>query len=339
VQVCNVKQVNWHERVNVLEKKFLEQIRIRQLVSKEDHVLLAVSGGSDSMALLHLFCAIRRAVPCRISAVHCNFRLRAEESDEDERFVQEACLALGVTCYTVGFDTLKMAGEWKTSIEETARILRYRYFDTLLSEHGMKVVATGHHVNDNAETMLFNLFRGTSLLGLRGIRAKRGKIIRPLLLVHKAEILGYIDEKHIAFRIDATNFGIDPDRNFIRNRIIPLIEERFSHKLLPSLQRLSEQAGELEEFLELYFENLLADKPGLSASNGMLEVKDLVLLSLFEQKEVFKRALREHDVKCDSKTLEQLVRLLKTQPGRMVRLSAQIVVLWKGGTLHILRQS
>ncbi|NTV92128.1 MAG: tRNA lysidine(34) synthetase TilS [Chlorobiaceae bacterium] len=324
--------------MNLLEKKFLEQIRIRQLVSKDDHVLLAVSGGSDSMALLHLFCAIRKAVPCRISAVHCNFRLRAAESDLDERFVQESCHVLGVPCYTVGFDTLRIAGEWKTSIEETARILRYEYFDSLLCEQAMQVVATGHHVNDNAETMLFNLFRGTSLLGLKGIRAKRGKIIRPLLLVHKAEILGYIEEKHIAFRNDSTNFGIDPDRNFIRNRIIPLIEERFSHKLLPSLQRLSEQAGELEEFLELYFENLLADKPGLSAADGMLEVKELGRLSLFEQKEIFKRALREHDVTCDSKTLDRLARLLKTQPGRMVRISAHLVVLWKGGMLHFQRE-
>lgn len=312
--------------MNCLEKKFLQQLRDRRLAAEGDHVLVAVSGGADSMALLHLFFAVLPVVRCQISVAHCNFTLREKESEHDEQFVAEQCAGLGVRFFSKRFDTLEAASRWKMSVEETARELRYEWFSSLLREQGMTKIATGHHVGDNAETMLFNLFRGTSLLGLKGIRSMRGSIIRPLLLLHREDIAGYLAEKGIAYRTDASNFETDYDRNFIRNRVIPLVEERFRHKLFPSLQRLSEQAGELEVFLEEHFERLVAACPGLSPDQGRLDVYELAKLSTFEQKELFKRALQEAGASADATVLDRLVSLLEKQPGRKVVVSKTLVV-------------
>jgi len=324
--------------MNVLEKKFLDQVRVRRLVDNGDRVLVAVSGGPDSMAMLTLFCAVRPLLHCDLAVAHCNFQLRGAESDADECFVRDHSLVLGLECFVERFDTLRFAAEWKKSVEETARILRYTFFEQVMQERGFTRIATGHHVNDNAETILFNLFRGVSLPGLRGIRARNGKIIRPMLLLHKAEIAVYLMEKGIASRTDASNVANDYDRNFIRNRVIPLIEERFPHKLLPSLRRLSEQAGELEEFLELYFENLCEREPGLSLTEGKLDVQALQQLTVFEQKELFKRALRDMEAPVDAQALQKLVDLLTSQPGKMVMAGRQLRVLWKGGSLCFLRE-
>ena len=325
--------------MNVLEKKFLEQIRERRLVEPGDRVLVAVSGGPDSMAMLSLFCAVKPLLHCDLAVAHCNFQLRGAESDADESFVRDHSLVLGLECFVERFDTLRFAAEWKKSIEETARILRYTFFEQVMQEMGFNRIATGHHVNDNAETILFNLFRGVSLPGLRGIRARNGKIIRPMLLLHKAEIAVYLMEKGIASRMDASNIANDYDRNFIRNRVIPLIEERFPHKLLPSLRRLSEQAGELEEFLELYFENLCEREPGLSLKEGKLDVRALQRLTVFEQKELFKRALRDMEAPVDAQALQKLVDLLASQSGKMVMAGRQLRVLRKGASLCFMREA
>jgi len=322
--------------VKRLEKTFLQQLRNRRLVAEGEHLLVAVSGGPDSMALLYLLCAVASVVRCRISVAHCNFQLRGEESDSDERFVMEQCRLLGVECFCRQFNTAAVSASWKKSVEETARLQRYSWFETLLQEREMTKIATGHHVSDNAETILFNLFRGTSLLGLKGIRAMHGRIIRPLLLLHKSDILGYLEEKKIPFRTDATNEGIDYDRNFIRNRVIPLIEERFEHKLTVSLQRLSEQAGELEAFLEGYFERLAEERPALFPEEGCLDVAELRKLSLFEQKEIFKRALQESGASPDAAMLQRLVSLLDAQPGKKVVVNGKLFVEWKG--CHLLFQ-
>jgi len=322
--------------VKRLEKTFLQQLRNRRLVAEGEHLLVAVSGGPDSMALLYLLCAVASVVRCRISVAHCNFQLRGEESDSDERFVMEQCRLLGVECFCRQFDTAAVSASWKKSVEETARLQRYSWFEALIEEREMTKIATGHHVSDNAETILFNLFRGTSLLGLKGIRAMHGRVIRPLLLLHKSDILGYLREKEIPFRTDASNESIDYDRNFIRNRVIPLIEERFEHKLTVSLQRLSEQAGELEAFLEGYFERLAEERPALFPAEGRLDVAELRKLSLFEQKEIFKRALQESGASPDAAMLQRLVSLLDAQPGKKVVVNGKLVVEWKG--CHLLFQ-
>lgn len=320
--------------MNRTEKIFLETVRRQDLAGKGDKVLVAVSGGPDSMALLHLFSTVSPVLQCSIGVAHCNFGLRGEESDRDETFVMEVCRTLEVECHIRRFDTSRVAAAWKKSIEETARILRYEYFDELRHETGYTRIATGHHVGDNAETMLFNLFRGTAVSGLKGIRTRHGNIVRPLLPFSRKEIMDYLAEKGAAWRTDRTNFGIDHDRNFIRNRVIPLIEERFTHKLMPSLQRMSEHAGELDEFIERHIDRLAEQYPGLDLNAGKLHVVTMLELTLFERKEILKRMFRMQGLSVDSRVLQRVTDLLGRQSGRSVPVGSGVVVVRKDGFLR-----
>jgi len=320
--------------VNRTEKKFLENIRSRELAGKEDSVLLAVSGGPDSMALLHLFLAVSPVLHCRLGVAHCNFMLRGEQSDRDETFVREASRKLGLDCHVRRFDTGNVSATWKKSIEETARILRYSFFEEICREAGYTRIATGHHSGDNAETVLFNLFRGTAVSGLRGIRSRHGKIIRPLLSFTRQEIMDYLEERGIAWKSDHTNDSIEYDRNFIRNRVIPVIEERFRYKLVPSLLRASEHAGELEEFIECHIDRLLELHPGLDIVNGKLHIGTLLHLTRFERKEILKRTLRMLGLPVDSRVLHRITGLLDRQAGRSVPAGSGFEVVRADGFLR-----
>lgn len=321
--------------MNRTEKKFLETVRVHRLAVSDDSILVAVSGGADSMALLHLFLVAMPVLQCRkVGVVHCNFGLRGEESDGDEAFVREVCRELGIACHVRRFDTRAVSGEWKKSIEETARHLRYAFFEELLEREGYCRLATGHHGDDNAETMLFNLFRGSSVSAMQGIRRVRGSIVRPLLSFRRQELLMYLAEKGITSRTDSSNLGSAHDRNFIRNRVVPLIEERFRNKLVPSLQRLSEHASELDEFLEHHFDTLLATRQGLYPEAGKLRIAELLKLTLFEQKEIMKRALREYGATVDSRVLVRLAGLLSQQQGRSVPVGNGLRVIRKDGYLR-----
>ena len=320
--------------MNRTEKKFLESVRRLELAGKGDAVLVAVSGGPDSMALLHLFTAVSPVLQFRIGVAHCNYGLRDQDSEHDETFVREVCLSLGVNCHVRRFDTAKVSAAWKKSIEETARILRYEYFAELSNESGYSRIATGHHVGDNAETMLFNLFRGTAVSGLKGIRARNGSIVRPLLPFSRKEIMDYLTEKGVGWRTDSTNIDIDYDRNFIRNRVIPLIEERFAHKLMPSLQRISEHAGELDEFIERHLDRLAVQHPGLDLKAGKLHVGTMLELTQFERKEILKRIFRMQGLSVDSRVLQRVTGLLGRQSGRSVPVGSGIVVARKDGFLR-----
>ena len=325
--------------VNRIEKKFLENIRRQKLAAHGDAVLLAVSGGADSMALMHLFAAVAPVLRCRLGVAHCNFTLRGEASDGDEAFVLAACAALGLDCHARRFDTASVSAARKKSVEETARLLRYDFFDELCREAGYTRIATGHHSGDNAETVLFNLFRGTSIAGLRGIRARHGAIIRPLLPFSRREIVAYLGEKQIAWRDDHSNEGVEYDRNFIRNRAIPVIEERFAHKFSPSMQRLSEQAGELEAFIELHISRLLEAHPGLDLAGGKLHVGTMRQLSIFERKEILKRALKLQGLPVDSHVLDRIAGLLDNQAGRSVPAGAGVEVVRQDGFLRFRQTS
>ncbi|MBN1928932.1 MAG: tRNA lysidine(34) synthetase TilS [Chlorobiaceae bacterium] len=320
--------------MNRTEKQFLENIRKRELAGDGEAVLVAVSGGPDSMALLHLLLAVSPVLHLRLGVAHCNFGLRGEESDGDEAFVRKACALLGLECHVRRFDTKAVAASWKKSVEETARLLRYDFFGELCRERGYALVATGHHSGDNAETMLFNLFRGTATSGLRGIRARQGRLVRPLLPFSRREIMDYLEEKEVAWRTDRTNAGVEHDRNFIRNRVIPVIEERFRRKLSASLQRVSEHAGELEEFMERHIGRLVAEHPGLDLAGGKLHVGTLLALSRFERKELFKRVLQARGLPVDSRTLRRISGLLEAQPGRRVHAGPGVEVVRKDGFLR-----
>ena len=202
-----------------LEERFIEHLKSLVPDAVQAHYLLAVSGGKDSTALAHLF----HYHQLNFEIAHCNFHLRDEESDKDEQFVRELAATMDKKLYVKQFNTLEAQQGSGKSVEMVARELRYEWFQTLCPE--ADYVVTAHHADDNAETLLLNLTRGTGLKGLTGIPARNGRILRPLLPFTSEEILQYLSENHLPFRTDQTNFSTQYHRNKIRHEVMPVLRD------------------------------------------------------------------------------------------------------------------
>ena len=195
-------------------------IASEHLLSAKDKVIVGVSGGADSVALLCVLLDL--GYSCE--AIHCNFHLRGDEADRDEAFVRSLCEKKGVKLHVVHFQTAEYAAQHKISIEMAARELRYDFFEQKRQELQAAVIAVAHHRDDSVETFLLNLMRGTGINGLKGIRPKNGWVVRPLLCVSREDILRYLDAIHESYVTDSTNLHDDYKRNKVRLNLLPLME-------------------------------------------------------------------------------------------------------------------
>ena len=201
--------------------KFLKHIESNSLCNKADKILLAVSGGVDSVVMAELF---HRAGFC-FEMVHCNFSLRGKESDDDETFIRHlAKNKYNVPCHVKRFDTKAFAAQNKRSIQEAARILRYDYFEEIRKKQKLDYIATAHHADDRIETFFINLLRGSGISGLSGIPVKQKNIIRPMLFAFRNEIEDFAKENNIIYRTDSSNKDNKYLRNKIRNKLMPVLE-------------------------------------------------------------------------------------------------------------------
>lgn len=203
--------------------QFIANIRSKQLFQQKEPVLLAVSGGIDSTVMTHLF----HYSSFDFALVHANFQLREKDSDEDEQFVAALASVFKVPFFSTRFDTAAFAAAHQVSIQMAARELRYSWMESIRKENGYHLLATAHHQDDQVETVLLNMFRGTGIKGLHGILPKQHKIIRPMLPFTKSEIMQYALTNKIVYREDRTNAKAHYDRNKIRLEIIPLIEKHY----------------------------------------------------------------------------------------------------------------
>jgi len=248
-----------------LKEQFLLFIKEHALFAAEDRLLIAVSGGVDSVVLCHLC----REAGYDVAMAHCNFQLRGTDSDRDEQFVRQLADSYGVPFFSRTFDTYRLAKEQKKSVEETARDARYAWFSELVQtvwtmRNGSPgFLLTAHHADDNIETVLMNLFRGTGIRGLRGILPKQHAVIRPLLFARKKELVEYATEHHLSFVTDYTNTQDEFTRNFFRNRVIPLVKEYFpaaEENLLHSISRFGETEFYFRQAIDLHKKKLLEQK-------------------------------------------------------------------------------
>lgn len=207
--------------MNDLLKEFIAYNTLHKLAGKRKKVLLAVSGGLDSVVLCHLF----RQAAYPFAVAHVNFQLRGEEADGDEVFVKALAHAFGVDFYVTRFDTATYASESKVSVQEAARTLRYKWFEEVRTQNGFQLIATAHHLSDNVETILFNFIKGTGVRGLRGMLPRNEKIIRPLLFASREVLEAYAQSNQLQWREDSSNQSLKYTRNKIRQQLIPLIKE------------------------------------------------------------------------------------------------------------------
>lgn len=203
------------------KEKVKNCIARHELLGREHPVLVALSGGADSMALA----CVLQDLGYKIEAAHCNFCLRGAESDRDEAFVTDFCQRRKIVLHRRCFSTHAYAHEHHVSIEMAARTLRYDFFEQLLQERDLDSVAVAHHREDNTETVLLNLLRGTGIRGLRGIQYRNGKVVRPLLDVSRQEIEDYLAECHQDYVTDSTNLQDEVQRNKIRLNVMPRMRE------------------------------------------------------------------------------------------------------------------
>ena len=228
--------------------KFESNILKNQLFSKQHKLLLAISGGIDSVVLAHLL----KKGGFAFSLAHCNFKLRGKDSDADEAFCKSLGKDLEVNFYTQTFDTKAYCKKNKVSIQMAARELRYAWFNELVKKEKIDYLVTAHHANDVVETMLINLCRGTGINGLKGIPEKTEKIVRPLLNFTKDEIAKFAKNQKIKYRIDKSNLEAKYERNFLRLGVIPKLKElhpNLEQTILNNVAIFKEEAEIVQQFL------------------------------------------------------------------------------------------
>ncbi|WP_075601749.1 tRNA lysidine(34) synthetase TilS [Saccharicrinis aurantiacus] len=263
-------------------QQFKKYIHESCQVKDSAKVLVALSGGADSMVLLHLLS--KANIP--VIAAHCNFNLRGSESDADEDFVRTQCEHRGIKLYVEHFETKEYAATHKVSIEMAARDLRYAWFNKLIENEGANYIATGHHKDDSIETFFLNLTRGTGIKGLTGIKPKVGNIIRPLLTFTRTQIEEFCKQEHIQYVTDSSNLESVYTRNKIRNKILPLFKQinpSFAETMMQNMDVLSQVEAIKDSSVEAIRNRIVVDQDGeMLISRKHLNELDHLLLFLFD---------------------------------------------------------
>jgi tRNA(Ile)-lysidine synthase len=293
--------------------KFASIIQEKGLFNPDDKVLIAVSGGKDSVAMAHLF---HRAGYSFIIA-HCNFQLRSNESDQDELFVKDLASNLGVNFYSVRFDTKEYAVSQGVSIQMAARQLRYKWFEEMRIQTACEYIATAHHMDDQTETVLANIIRGAGLPGLRGIWPKRNKIIRPLWYLNRQEIDQFIEEHSIQFREDSSNSETKYTRNHIRHKILPMINQ-INPSFNDSITRLSRIATDTDELLNYFINKEI--QPERKGEKVFIEIQKI--LSFPSQEIILFELLKEYGFLPE--IVSDIVRSLAGQAGKLFYSSTHV---------------
>ncbi len=236
----------------MLKEKVLETIKKNNLIEKNDKIVIGVSGGPDSMCLLDILYSLKNDLLVQIAVSHINHGIR-KEADEETKYVEEYCLKREIPCFIKRAKIEKMAKDQKLGTEEMGRKVRYDFFEETAKNIGANKIATAHNLNDNAETVLMNILRGTAISGLKGIELIRKSnenlyYIRPLRECLRDEIETYCNEQNLKPKIDKSNLENIYTRNKIRNELIPYIKKEFNPNIISSINRLSNLAKEEEEY-------------------------------------------------------------------------------------------
>ncbi len=302
-------------------KDFVTYIKENRLVKKGDRVLMALSGGIDSMVMADLF--VRTGIVTGIA--HCNFCLRGKEADMDEMLVKEFAEKNNIVFYSKRFDTKEYAARNRISIQMAARDLRYAWFEDVMNEKSFNVTALAHNLNDNIETLLINLTRGTGIKGLTGMKPSSGKIIRPLLFATRNEIETYCNNNKINYREDRSNIETKYTRNKIRHKVIPVLKD-----INPSVEAtLNETAIRLRGINDIvsYFINEIRQRIICEKDNRI--VMDIKLLEpYYNNKTLIYELLKPFGI--TDTTLNDLYNIIEGDTGRRIYTVSHMILKNRG---------
>ncbi len=313
-------------------KRFCETLSSEQLIDSGDCIVIALSGGADSVALLHLFIRIRELYNITLRAIHVHHGIRGAEADSDADFTKELCHNYGVEINIDSVDVPAYKSKQGLSTEEAARQLRYDAFDRQIAElkkAGKRVkLAIAHNKDDNAETIFINLARGTGLKGLAGIDVCRGDIIRPLISTGRAEIESYLSRHNIPYIVDSTNLEDGYTRNRIRHMVIPYIKKYINSMAVDNIYKASRYIREVDEYMDEEARAFIEEYASFASDKVTVSVVELKatkhILSTYIIRQLIQRltcSLKD----ISSVHIEDIVNLINMQTGKSIDLPYSIV--------------
>ncbi|MCK9282098.1 MAG: tRNA lysidine(34) synthetase TilS [Melioribacteraceae bacterium] len=311
-----------------IEQKVIKFIADNCLINENDQILIALSGGADSVFAFLFFLKFAKKFKITISAIHINHKLRGNEAEEDQKFCEVLCHNHSIPFYKFRVNVGKIAAREKTSIEETGRNIRYKIFDDLIKSKGYDKIVTAHHSDDNIETILFNLFRGSGLKGLSGIPIVRGKIIRPLLSITKKEILEYLTLTEQTYREDASNNDEIYKRNFIRNNLIPSLKKNLNPNVSEVINNLSRTAIDLHQLQNQFVDYLIQDSVIIEKDHVEIKIDKLGNIGEDVISVLLIKIINENfSIEIESANISALLKLKMMQPGKTIELKKGLICL------------
>lgn len=310
-----------------LIKKIKKNISENSIIDEKDRILVGLSGGPDSIFLLYI---LHNYFNNQLIITHINHKLRGVDSDLDEKFVRTISQKLKIPLYVIREDVKKLSNENKKSIEEVGREVRFSFFDKTLKVENFNKIALGHNLDDNVETILINFIKGSGTKGLIGIPEKRDNIIHPIINIKKEEILKFLEENKIEYRVDKTNFEIDFLRNKVRNYLLPIIEKEFNKNFKEKILSLSNILKVEDRFLDNLVENIKNDlmefeNDFIKIDNKKFQKLDLSLKRRLIRKAIdyFNRDLREYPLE----HIDKVISLENKKTGKEIELPFNLIAV------------
>lgn len=327
-----------------LDEKFAEFCVRHQLIRSNDYILVAVSGGVDSVVLLQLLVSAATDLQLNLDVVHVNHMIRGKEADRDQAFVEDLSEKYHLQCFSRKLNVPKFVAQKGLSEEEGARILRFRFFDQVLAETGADSVALGHHADDQVETVLDHFLRGSGLRGLSGMAPKRDQFIRPLLFANRSEIETYATSNSLHYLIDSTNELPVYKRNRIRFDLIPYLKKEFNPGLEEVILRTAAIMGEVEDYVTQNaisaFETCLITQ---KKNKIILEIDAFLNYFIAIQKYIVYQVLEHFDIYRSHITSQMMDRILKlarqAKSGKRVNITSEIQALVDHGQFVFQRET
>ena len=325
----------------MLKEEVLKTIETYNLIEMNDKIVIGVSGGPDSICLLHVLYALKEKLGIEIVVAHVNHMLR-DVADLETEYVQNFCKKLGIECYVKKADILEISKTQKKGTEEVGRQVRYDFFDEVAKKTNSNKIATAHNSNDRAETVILNILRGSGLSGLKGIEPIRdNKYIRPLINTDRQDIENYCNDNKLEPKYDKTNNENIYTRNKVRNTVIPYIKKEFNPNIIKTINRLSSLATEENEYLQAItkqeFKNLLIEK----TENIILDLHKFNSLNLVIKRRLILYTINEvlHTTNGIEKVnIDDIIKLCKNNIGNKYLMPIkEIKVYVKKGKIYFIK--
>lgn len=321
-----------------IKERFLKYIEDNSLINKDDGIVIGLSGGPDSVCLLHLLCSVKEELNLKLAAAHINHMIRGEEADGDEEYSRQLCEKFDVDFFALRKDVEGYAKEKGMSSETAGRKVRYDFFNEVLKKKGYSKIATAHNANDQAETILLRIMRGTGLDGLAGIPVKReNKYIRPILFMKREEVEEYCKKNNLEPRIDATNLEKLYSRNKVRLDIIPYMKENFNKDVVEAINRMAlllqdDNKFIVEEVNKVYKEYCIEKTDKVIIQKEVFN-KNSAIIGRIIRKSIKKVNGNQYDV--ESKHIKEIENIQKVSTNKTVDLPYGIFAENVYGDIHI----